>query len=239
MSVDEVQPRSFDILQNGWKRSISEIKQSGERYMLIDVNQDHRPDFLIVEPKDDSTSADFFVLNETGEKELLKAGEQKRNQFFNNLGKWSKPLKTDPTFHADFNSFGTLDKQHLQEMFTNGLNLSALVLCNASILPVAGKHTYISIGGVWAVEITPRRYPGEEGILYDLVAINQKVDFAIGIMNYGNWEASLCKEVNEENKRSRPVKQSEPPVRMLKKPSKKEGNRKLLAALEQLRSFPI
>ncbi len=239
MSVDEAQLRSFDILQNGWKRSITEIKQSGERYMVIDVNQDHVPDFLIVEPKDESTSASVFVLNDTGEKELLKVGEQNRNQFFNTLGKWRNPLKTNPTFHADFNSFGTLDKQHLQEMFTNGLNLSALVLCNASILPVEGKHKYISTGGAWAVQITTRRSQENDKIFYDLTAINPSADFAISIMNYGDLEASLCREINEEKKRGRPVRETQPPVRMLKKLPKKEGQRKLLAAWELARSFPI
>jgi len=239
MSVDEAQLRSFDILQNGWKRSISEIKQSGERYVVVDVNQDHVPDFLIVEPKDESTSASVFVLNDIGEKELLKVGAQNRNQFFNTLGKWRNPLKTNPTFHVDVNSFGTLDKQHLQEMFTNGLTLSALVLCNASILPVEGKHKYFSTGGAWAVEITTRLSQENDKIFYDLTAINPSADFAISIMNYGDLEASLCKEINEDKRRSRSVRESEPPVRMLKKPPKNERKRKLLAAWEPARSFPI
>ncbi len=237
MSVDEAQLSSFDILQNGWKRSITEIKQSGDRYMVIDVNQDHVPDFLIVEPKDESISASVFVLNDIGEKELLKAGEQNRNQFFNTLGKWRNPLKINPNFHVDFNSFGTLDKQHLQEMFTKGLHLSALVLCNASILPVEGKHKYISTGGAWVVEITNRLSQENNKIFYDLIAINPRVDFAISIMNYGDLEASLCKEINEDKKRSRPVRASEPPVRMLRKPLKKEDKRKSLAVWDKFDRF--
>lgn len=239
MPVNEAQPISFDIQQNGWMRSVTEIKQSGERYMVIDVNQDHVPDFLIVEPKDESISASVFVLNDIGKKELLKAGEQNRNQFFNTLGKWRNPLKTNPNFHADFNSFGTLDKQHLQEMFTKGLHLSALVLCNASILPVEGKHKYISTGGAWAVEITTRLSQENDKIFYDLTAINPSADFAISIMNYGDLEASLCKEINEDKKRDRPLRESEPPVRMLKKPPRNERKRKLLAVWEPARSFPI
>lgn len=224
MSVGEAKTKSFDILQNGWQRSIAEKNENGERYIAIDLNQDKVPDFLIIEPKSPSLSVDFFVLNETGKNEWLKIKEQDRDHFLNSLAKWRKPLQKKPVFHSELNSLDLTSKERLQQMLTDSLTLSVMVLCHASIVPSEKRHRYMSFGGFWDVELSSRRSQENDSV-YDLVAIHEGKDFEIGIMNFGDWEPILCREINEGRKKNRTMPEPGLPVKSIRKPIEKSGNR--------------